>query len=97
MAVDPSTRRKGAATAMLTAAELIAQRWDEQQSLLHVYQDNTPAVEVYKANGYEIIFQDAPWLAKLAVRPRFLMRKQFGKAAGGKETESSAAAAKAEE
>lgn len=79
MAVDPGCRRQGVATAMMEAAEQVALRWDEEQTLLHVYQDNTPAIELYKVNGYETIFQDPSWLARVAVRPRFLMRKRFSK------------------
>lgn len=75
MAVDPSVHRQGAASALLLAAENVGHAWDEQQVLLHVYQDNFPAIELYKKRGFEIIYQDAPWLAKLAVRPRFLMRR----------------------
>jgi ribosomal protein S18 acetylase RimI-like enzyme len=77
MAVDVSRRRQGAAAAMLTAAEQVAIEWSQQLAVLHVYQDNESAVKLYKKQGYSIIFQDAPWLAKLAVRPRFLMRKNF--------------------
>lgn len=75
MAVAPAVRRRGAASALLAATERVAALWGERQSLLHVYQDNAPAVQLYQANGYKTIFQDAPWLARLAVRPRFLMRK----------------------
>ena len=77
MAVDLSTRRRGAASALLLAAEQVAMEWSEKLAVLHVFQDNTSAVKLYKKQGFEIIFQDAPWLAKLAVRPRFLMRKNF--------------------
>jgi ribosomal protein S18 acetylase RimI-like enzyme len=77
MAVDVSRRRQGAAAAMLMAAEQVAIEWSQILAVLHVFQDNESAVKLYKKQGYEIIFQDAPWLAKLAVRPRFLMRKNF--------------------
>lgn len=77
MAVDLSRRRQGAAVAMLAAAEQVALEWSQQLAVLHVYQDNESAVKLYKKRGFDIIFQDAPWLAKLAVRPRFLMRKKF--------------------
>lgn len=77
MAVDTEYRRRGVASALLKGAENVAKRWDEKQALLHVYQDNVPAVELYKNREYEIIYQDAPWLAKLAVRPRYLMRKKW--------------------
>ncbi|KAG7667033.1 hypothetical protein Ndes2526B_g04479 [Nannochloris sp. 'desiccata'] len=77
MAVDLSRRRQGVAAAMLTAAEQVAMEWCQPLAVLHVYQDNESAVKLYKKQGFEIIFQDAPWLAKLAVRPRFFMRKNF--------------------
>jgi len=77
MAVDLSRRRQGAAVAMLMAAEQVAIEWSQQLAVLHVYQDNESAVKLYRKQGFDIIFQDAPWLAKLAVRPRFLMRKKF--------------------
>ena len=77
MAVDPALRRQGIASTMLSAAERVAREWAEQLAVLHVYQDNTKAIELYKKAGFAVIFQDAPWLAKLAVRPRFLMRKDF--------------------
>ena len=80
MAVDPAQRRRGAATALLAAAEAVALAWDEGQATLHVYQDNASAIELYERRGFEIIYKDAPWLARLAVRPRFLMRKRFGAA-----------------
>jgi len=77
MAVESSQRRRGAASALLSAAEQAARAWGEDQAVLHVYQDNTSAIELYKKRGYEIIYGDAAWLARLAVRPRFLMRKRF--------------------
>ena len=77
MAVEPSLRRQGVATVLLAAAEKVVQEWREQLAVLHVYQDNTPAIKLYEKRGFETIFQDAPWLAKLAVRPRYLLRKNF--------------------
>lgn len=78
MAVDPSFRRSGAATALLEAAESLACLvWEEPRAVLHVYQDNEPAIELYKRRGYEIVFADAGWWKRLGARPRFLMRKQL--------------------
>ena len=77
MAVDVARRREGVASALLYAAESVAKEWGEELAVLHVYQDNTSAIELYSKRGFDTIFQDAPWLAKLAVRPRFLMRKNF--------------------
>jgi ribosomal protein S18 acetylase RimI-like enzyme len=77
MAVGSRSRRQGVASTLLAAAEAVACMWGEKQAALHVYQDNQPAIALYRAGGYEIIHQDAPWLAKVAVRPRYLMRKKF--------------------
>lgn len=79
MAVDSARRRMGAASALLSAAEKVVQEWGEDLAVLHVYQDNKTAVNLYEKRGFSIIFQDAPWLAKLAVRPRYLMRKNLKK------------------
>lgn len=76
MAVSPEHRRKGLATALLHAAtQVAAEYWNETQCVLHVYQDNTPAITLYENQGFSTIFMDAPWLAQVCVRPRFLMRK----------------------
>ena len=77
MAVDSSCRRGGVASAMLVAAERVGREWGEGLAVLHVYQDNVAAVKLYEKQGFEVIFQDAPWLAKLAMRPRYLMRKSI--------------------
>ena len=76
MTVDPSCRRQGIAKTLLSAAIEVAREWQEDQCVLHVYQDNKPAIELYESQGFSTIFMDAPWLAKLAVRPRFLMRRE---------------------
>ncbi len=56
--------------------------WEEEQPVLHVYQDNLPAVQLYRANGYEVIFQDSALWARVGARPRYLMQKQQ-RGAGG--------------
>ena len=75
MAVAPSARRQGAAKALLEGAVGVAKEWGETQAVLHVYQDNQPAVALYAKEGFSTIFQDSPLWAKVGVRPRFLMRK----------------------
>ena len=77
MAVDPSRRRQGAASALLLAAEAVAKSWSDDALHLHVFQNNTSAVDLYKYHGFQCIYQDAPWLAKVGVRPRYLMRKML--------------------
>lgn len=76
MAVAPSARRQGAAKALLDGAVEVTKEWREEKAVLHVYQDNEPAVRLYSDAGFETIFQDSPLWAKVGVRPRFLMRKE---------------------
>lgn len=75
MAVAPSARRQGAAKALMEGALVVTKEWGEKQAVLHVYQDNPPAVALYLKEGFQTIFQDSPLWAKVGVRPRFLMRK----------------------
>ena len=75
MAVAPSARRQGAAKALLEGALLVTKEWGEKQAVLHVYQDNPPAVALYENEGFQTVFQDSPLWAKVGVRPRFLMRR----------------------
>lgn len=77
MAVSPSMRRRGAATALLEGAVEVTKEWNEQLCVLHVYQDNKAAINLYKRAGFEIIFGDASWLANVGVRPRFLMKRDI--------------------
>ena len=75
MTVDPEYRKKGVAKLLLRAAFEVTKEWNEKQCVLHVYQDNSEAVGLYKGAGFSTIFQDAAWLARVAVRPRFLMKR----------------------
>ena len=75
MTVSSDVRRQGAAKALLEAAEEVTKEWNEDKCVLHVYQDNSAAIALYEKQGFETIFGDAAWLAKVAVRPRFLMKK----------------------
>lgn len=77
MCVDPPCRRKGAASALLQAAEKKTKLWRQDQAVLHVYQDNEGAIALYSRAGYEIIQQDASWYSMLGMRPRYLMRKRL--------------------
>lgn len=50
MAVSRAERRRGAASALLAAAERVAGRWAQNWVLLHVYCDNFPAQRLYHQN-----------------------------------------------
>ena len=80
MVVAPAWRRRGAARALLAAAEAAVEAWDERQAVLHVYQDNAPAVALYESQGYEILSghrSGGGLLGGLGARPRFTMRKRW--------------------
>lgn len=77
MCIEPAYRRKGAASALLTAAEKRIGVWNYDQAILQVHQDNGAAIALYERCGYEVIQQDAAWLAWLNMRPRLLMRKKL--------------------
>ena len=51
MAVDRDSRRTGAATALLGAAERMAGKWQQNFVLLHTYADNFPGLRLYHRNG----------------------------------------------
>ncbi|KAL4436076.1 hypothetical protein ABPG77_005524 [Micractinium sp. CCAP 211/92] len=77
MVVAPAWRRRGAAQALLAAAELAAGAWEERQTLLYVYQDNEPAIGLYRAAGYEVLHSEKRRFGGLGARPRHLMRKRW--------------------
>ena len=51
--------------------------------MLHVYQDNLPAVKLYEGRWYSVIHQDSPLWGRVGARPRYLMQKQMDEAVGG--------------
>lgn len=77
MVVAPAWRRRGAAQALLAGAELAAGAWEERQTLLYVYQDNAPAVQLYRAAGYHALHSEKRLFGGLGGRPRHLMRKRW--------------------
>ncbi|KAL4422467.1 hypothetical protein ABPG75_008664 [Micractinium tetrahymenae] len=77
MVVAPAWRRRGAAQALLAAAELAAGAWEERQTLLYVYQDNEPAVGLYRSAGYQVLHSEKRLFGGLGARPRHLMRKRW--------------------
>lgn len=94
MAVDARARRRGAARALLAAAERAACRWRQNWVMLHVHTDNEAATALYKACGYTRLDcssksgGDSVWGAlgaSLRGRPKALLGKVAGSAsaAGG--------------
>ncbi|GMH35483.1 hypothetical protein BSKO_03351 [Bryopsis sp. KO-2023] len=75
MAVLDDCRRQGFGTALLSAAEYVADVWGESQTVLHVYVDNPSAIEFYEKNGYSEIHKD-DWFHVLGRRKRLLMRRE---------------------
>lgn len=83
MAVDPSARRKGAAKAMLQAAERLAACWGLGLMALHVYADNSAALSLYERDGWREVERESGWWVGLVPgkRARVLMAKRVGKEA----------------
>lgn len=54
MAVAPSHRRRGAARALLAAAETLARRWRQPSLWLHVAGINTTAQALYQSAGFTV-------------------------------------------
>jgi ribosomal protein S18 acetylase RimI-like enzyme len=79
MAVAPSYRRTGIATALLSATERLAAAWGESEVYLHVDEVNATARQLYAAAGFTLRDEDPFWvlppkrkllLAKPIARPR---------------------------
>ena len=77
MAVAEQLRRKGVATAMLSAAEQQARLWQQSVLALHVYVENEAALKLYKSFGLESVGTDPSWKAVFGGKIRTLMVKQI--------------------
>eukprot|EP00198_Chlamydomonas_reinhardtii_P007177 XP_001696513.1 predicted protein [Chlamydomonas reinhardtii] len=77
MCVAPTARRRGVAQALMSAAEEQARLWGQQQLALHVYRDNTPAVQLYGGWGMAVLNTDPDWKAWFGDRVRLLMHKRL--------------------
>mmetsp|Transcript_9892 Transcript_9892/g.17802 ORF Transcript_9892/g.17802 Transcript_9892/m.17802 type:complete len:132 (-) Transcript_9892:75-470(-) len=75
MAVSPTERRSGTASALLAAAEQVAVRWDQKVAVLDVYEDNGPAFQLYEKNGYASRKFDPGWVKFIGRRQRLHMDK----------------------
>lgn len=85
MAVSPRARRKGLATALLAAAEELAETWREDGGLgaahgvvgLDVYADNEPAIACYRSAGFTDARADPQWSWVYGQRPRLSLSKRL--------------------
>ncbi|KXZ45767.1 hypothetical protein GPECTOR_50g560 [Gonium pectorale] len=82
MCVRRSLRRRGAAQALLAAAEAQARLWGRTHLALHVYKDNTAAVKLYSDWGMAVVKSDPEWKKLLGDRVRLLMYKPVPSASG---------------
>ncbi|KAL6757086.1 acyl-CoA N-acyltransferase [Haematococcus lacustris] len=78
MAVAPAVRRRGLAQALLLAAQQQALLWSQHHLLLHVYDDNLPAVKLYLKHGFKQIAADPSWRRWMGARVRLLMYRDLG-------------------
>ncbi|GIL85585.1 hypothetical protein Vretimale_13317 [Volvox reticuliferus] len=85
MCVRLSVRRRGAAQALMAAAEAQARRWRQPHLALHVYKDNAPAVELYRRCGMRVIAEDPSWKGMIGMRLRLLMYKELALEVGDAE------------
>jgi ribosomal protein S18 acetylase RimI-like enzyme len=61
MAVSEPCRRRGLARALLAVAGAQAAAWSQRHLALHVYDNNTPAVALYQAAGFDCLQRDPGW------------------------------------
>ena len=77
MAVAPSWRRRGLATALLAAAERLARAWGETQVYLHVDEVNANGRKLYEAAGFTLQDADPFWV--LPPKRKLLLAKEIGR------------------
>ncbi|KAK9806526.1 hypothetical protein WJX73_007064 [Symbiochloris irregularis] len=75
IAVSTPWRRRGIASALLSAAERVAGRWHQNWVLLHAYDSDAASVGVYSRCGYAKLRVDPAWVGMLGGRQRVLMAK----------------------
>eukprot|EP00899_Mesostigma_viride_P023190 jgi/Mesvir1/4055/Mv22183-RA.1 len=74
MAVAEDLRRRGVATALLAGAESMAAGvWGFNYAVLHVYEKNAAAVQLYARNGFTVVDRDPLWSSEWLGRPRRLL------------------------
>jgi len=77
MAVAAQERRRGLALAMLQSAEAQALQWGQRNLVLHVYEDNVPAVQLYTRYGMQLLSKDPSWRKLLGGRIKVTMYKDL--------------------
>lgn len=77
LSVRPSVVLRNTFTTHRSAAEEQARLWGQQQLALHVYRDNTPAVQLYGGWGMAVLNTDPDWKAWFGDRVRLLMHKRL--------------------
>ena len=76
MAVNPTWRRKGIASSLISNSERIATEWGFKYIALHVYLKNSEARELYTRCGYKVVAVD-PWFKFSGDRQRELRVKML--------------------
>eukprot|EP01025_Chloroclados_australasicus_P036486 TRINITY_DN371_c0_g3_i2.p1 TRINITY_DN371_c0_g3~~TRINITY_DN371_c0_g3_i2.p1 ORF type:complete len:439 (+),score=38.10 TRINITY_DN371_c0_g3_i2:193-1509(+) len=72
VSVKEPCRRRGVATRLIKAAEVLGQRWGEDSLWLHVEDDNPGARVLYQKLGYQQVRPDPWW--KLSKRRTLMMK-----------------------
>jgi ribosomal protein S18 acetylase RimI-like enzyme len=78
LAVSKTFRRQGVADKLLQACELKALEWGFKQLDLHVLDNNYPARQLYKKNGYKLQENEHDWISQFMNQPqKLLLRKDL--------------------
>jgi ribosomal protein S18 acetylase RimI-like enzyme len=73
LAVHPSYRRQGAASALLMGCEQLAQEWGFKDIYLHVLENNHQARQLYFKFGYRVQKMETNWNAHFFRRTRQIL------------------------
>lgn len=77
MCVREDWRRRGAADALMAAAEKVTKQWGFDYACLHVFQRNAGAIALYRACGYEIVDDQSSTWDTVIGKQRYLMVKRL--------------------